>query len=879
MSDKKRCLLSVAMIMKNEEHNLDRALGSIKPYVDEIIVVDTGSSDNSVEVAKKYTDKIYFHEWKDDFSEARNYSLQFPTCEWVLIYDADEEVREDFAGIREFLEKLPRDVNTVYLPTISYLDWDLKKTEVASTPRLFKNGTVYYKNIVHNQPIYKGRVIEAPFPIYHYGYIWTRKLKKKKYERTRNLIVKLLEESKGLSEVERFYYLCQLYKTELIGGNLIEAHSVVRDILKVVDTSSNITSIAFEVLFLHSMELIQKGFKDQARHILNQLARAVPKYPDPYYGLLVIEELEDNHDKMIEYGHKFIENLEYVERNPQEFGWTIISIKYKMVGHLLLAIAYLKKGDISSFKKHFYMVFDSKVLTTDEVIKFSNVLLNRMLELKDEVFEKLLNEVLVLLNRLYELNQNVNVLEIVDRILELKVEFDTSLLTRFLENDRFGKLVLQKINENKDGLVEYIFGSEVDEWVRKIEETGTEGLLFFYEQFPNDNPLKLKLLNKLRMSENNVIKGIAHSLIGDIYLEKANYKLALEYYRKSIEILPELSRFVKPILDDLKTRLDPTIDGIFAELKSFYLSNKEMLVDILKEFPRQELEKLYLISGNDYAKYIAAITLRDSKKEKAIKLLESIRDWEEFPFIEYRYAKLFENSKVQSELKKAFEYHLKALKKTTTLGDIALGIFKFDNFYPCEDFPKTEDEIVWVGNISEKQSGLGVISPLRIWRKSEQYYYVDPFHTDEAIRVYKEKVKGYKLPLLTIGKQEILRVIEDVNFQTVKVLETDKNYEDLVKNVCTELGIQYSQNSKNMITFELINTAKDFLELVKNFESGILFYYVPDFDNHDDMVWYYPIFRFIRTKKQVEEELKKSGAKSFKHYVLNSSLRAVVYEK
>lgn len=122
MEKSNRCLISVAMITKNEEHNLDRALGSIKPYVDEIIVVDTGSTDKSVEIARKYTDKIYFYEWHDDFSAARNYSLQFPTCEWVLIYDADEEVREDFAGIREFLEKLPDDVNTVYLPTLNYLD-------------------------------------------------------------------------------------------------------------------------------------------------------------------------------------------------------------------------------------------------------------------------------------------------------------------------------------------------------------------------------------------------------------------------------------------------------------------------------------------------------------------------------------------------------------------------------------------------------------------------------------------------------------------------------------------------------------------------------------------------------------------------------------
>ena len=113
-------LLSVAMIVKDEEANIRRALESIVDVVDEIIVVDTGSTDRTPEIVKEYTDKLYFHEWQNDFSEARNYSLQFPTCEWVLIYDADEEASESFRkNIRDFLKGLDKSVNTVYLPTIS----------------------------------------------------------------------------------------------------------------------------------------------------------------------------------------------------------------------------------------------------------------------------------------------------------------------------------------------------------------------------------------------------------------------------------------------------------------------------------------------------------------------------------------------------------------------------------------------------------------------------------------------------------------------------------------------------------------------------------------------------------------------------------------
>ncbi len=100
-------LLSVAMIVKDEEANIRRALESIVDVVDEIIVVDTGSTDRTPEIVKEYTDKLYFHEWQNDFSEARNYSLQFPTCEWVLIYDADEEASESLKKQYTYFSKKP----------------------------------------------------------------------------------------------------------------------------------------------------------------------------------------------------------------------------------------------------------------------------------------------------------------------------------------------------------------------------------------------------------------------------------------------------------------------------------------------------------------------------------------------------------------------------------------------------------------------------------------------------------------------------------------------------------------------------------------------------------------------------------------------------
>lgn len=87
-------LLSIGMIVKNEEKYLERCLTSLKPILEnvdsELIIADTGSTDNTVEIAKKFTDKVYFFEWIDDFSAARNFTMEKSSGEWFMFLDADE---------------------------------------------------------------------------------------------------------------------------------------------------------------------------------------------------------------------------------------------------------------------------------------------------------------------------------------------------------------------------------------------------------------------------------------------------------------------------------------------------------------------------------------------------------------------------------------------------------------------------------------------------------------------------------------------------------------------------------------------------------------------------------------------------------------------
>ncbi len=82
------------MIVKNEEANLGRCLASVQPYVDEMVIVDTGSSDNTKAIAEQYGAKVYDHPWQDDFATARNVALSHVSGDWVLVLDADETLTE-----------------------------------------------------------------------------------------------------------------------------------------------------------------------------------------------------------------------------------------------------------------------------------------------------------------------------------------------------------------------------------------------------------------------------------------------------------------------------------------------------------------------------------------------------------------------------------------------------------------------------------------------------------------------------------------------------------------------------------------------------------------------------------------------------------------
>ncbi len=85
-------MLTLSMIVKNEEKYLEDCLKSVRGVADEIVIVDTGSTDHTIEIAQEYNAKLFHYTWINDFSAARNYALEKSTGDWVLYLDADERL-------------------------------------------------------------------------------------------------------------------------------------------------------------------------------------------------------------------------------------------------------------------------------------------------------------------------------------------------------------------------------------------------------------------------------------------------------------------------------------------------------------------------------------------------------------------------------------------------------------------------------------------------------------------------------------------------------------------------------------------------------------------------------------------------------------------
>jgi tetratricopeptide (TPR) repeat protein len=186
--------VSLCMIVKDEEAMLPQCLGAVAEFVDELIVVDTGSTDRTVEIAESFGAKILHHEWDGDFSAARNVGLDAATSDWLMYLDADEVLVEgEGPRLRELLGHVWRE--GIFLTESNHVGEIADGVAVQhSALRLFKNRPEYrfegrvHEQFAHKLPSEHERIEYTQVRIEHFGYLGAVRESKEKSRRNLELL-------------------------------------------------------------------------------------------------------------------------------------------------------------------------------------------------------------------------------------------------------------------------------------------------------------------------------------------------------------------------------------------------------------------------------------------------------------------------------------------------------------------------------------------------------------------------------------------------------------------------------------------------------------------------------------------------------------------
>lgn len=168
--------ISVCIIAKNEEQNIEDCLKPLRAYDWEIIVVDTGSADRTKEIAGKYADQVLDYAWCDDFSAARNYSIGQASHDTILVIDSDEYLKEiDIAEVLRLAEQNPASVGLLSRENHYQMN-GTDSVYVDLVERLFSRKYYHYEGIIHEQVRLKDsahhtyKTYQIPLILNHSGY-------------------------------------------------------------------------------------------------------------------------------------------------------------------------------------------------------------------------------------------------------------------------------------------------------------------------------------------------------------------------------------------------------------------------------------------------------------------------------------------------------------------------------------------------------------------------------------------------------------------------------------------------------------------------------------------------------------------------------------
>jgi len=454
--------LSICMIVKDEEENLKRCLDSLTPILKkdftELIIVDTGSTDKTIEIARAYTENVYFHEWNGNFSDMRNISLSYAKGQWIFVIDADEELETS----KELLTLIESDkinnFKTIRIREKNLLSIKLNKYVYHVQERLFRNdGTFQYRGTIHNQPVYKHPVLNVnDICLMHYGYInEDKELMEKKFQRTSNMLKKELDK-----DPDHVYYRFQLARSYMMHGDTVLAMEEITKAYQSMKKQDNRLIVHRYYVFgeYARMALNTKKF-EQVINICREGLSYNDQYLDLYYYLgHAYLELE-RYDEGLNVLRSYIEIYRQYYKNELDLSkftavemYTLDKVTFEKTLDRLISIVYKESHIIHDLNQ--YKALLNEIENKDLRAK----LLTKVFILEKKYFDVL---------RLYQNIEDSQRYPFINYLEVLKKDFDEEQLNKFEQifstiKDDYGLLNKIRITEIRNKLlIEFINNQDI----------------------------------------------------------------------------------------------------------------------------------------------------------------------------------------------------------------------------------------------------------------------------------------------------------------------------------------------------------------------------------------------------------------------------------
>ncbi|PRX32585.1 glycosyltransferase involved in cell wall biosynthesis [Orenia metallireducens] len=617
--------LSIGMMVKNEAKHLRECLESLEPVRDaidaELVIIDTGSDDGTVEIAKEFTNKVYFHKWNDNFSEMRNKVIEYCKGEWLFVIDGDEVIEDSYNLIRFLLAEEQKSYNTGLVTQESFTSDDKIHSSSLLQPRLFRNdGEFHYKGAVHNQPIFKHPIIDLELTLLHYGYNSNDpELMERKFKRTAGILKQELEKNP-----ENVYYWYQLAKSYSMHKDMDESLETIQIAYDLMREQKREESF-FYVYSHYADMLLKKGQFKKMLKICEEALGVKDGYLDFYYfkslGLSALgrdKEAIDNFNIYL----SLKDNYRYTP-SRKDMSFIDSSLSLEEVAYSELAKLHYREENYHEAIKYSLLVKEEKYIKS-----IFQYLIKSYFELNkyDKIKEYYLNSVL---DKKDLEKEFLNALE--DSKIQLKESNNKEIIQLFANmNSEYGLLNQVKlllINNNLD------YNKEI---INKIKKMDFNELPYYYGDL-------VYYLIKIDCKSSDILSNIKISIfsnwlayLAEVYDDVSDDLLLYLTSNSDVEndgVNKSIAKFLlikdKISLDDYRKVFSKYIEIGIRYLKEVYnqkiINNKELYkIDNLEDEFLLIMKGALEIKGKDdilYIRYLKQALNKYSIMKKGIQLL------------------------------------------------------------------------------------------------------------------------------------------------------------------------------------------------------------------------------------------------------------------